>query len=206
MCKFMYECCHVVPRKGRGRKKTDKEAAFDRLDAIITASRTLPTVVLFDGVWHAAFAWLQKISKSCGISANDIFQATRPSQPAAPVLVRRASVARDQLWIWLRHPDVGELPLVVAGSCETEHPCRPTSTLRPDGKALSRRLEREVCLVGSPGFSDVAAMPRAGVVEWPSPSYCRAVAGRGFLEQPRTETMRVSQLLQKSTGGRTPQP
>ncbi|CAE7644868.1 hypothetical protein AK812_SmicGene6215 [Symbiodinium microadriaticum] len=78
----------VFPRaKGRGRKKAEKDAAFDRLDAIITASRTLPTVVLLDVVWHAAFAWLQKISKS----AAEYLQTTYFKQ------VDRASLQR-QFW------------------------------------------------------------------------------------------------------------
>ena len=76
-----------MPRKGRGRKKTDKEAAFDRLDASITASRTLPTVILFDAVWHAAFAWLQKVSKS----AAEYLQTTYFKQ------LDRASLQR-QFW------------------------------------------------------------------------------------------------------------
>ena len=37
--------------------------SVSRLDKIITVSRTLPSLVLFDAVWSAAFAWLQSVSK-----------------------------------------------------------------------------------------------------------------------------------------------
>ncbi|CAE7390174.1 unnamed protein product [Symbiodinium necroappetens] len=47
----------------KGRKKDKTETAFDRLDAIIQASRVMPTIILFDAVWHLTFAWLEQVSK-----------------------------------------------------------------------------------------------------------------------------------------------
>ncbi|CAE7307073.1 unnamed protein product, partial [Symbiodinium sp. CCMP2456] len=56
----------VGARQQKGHKKDNTETAFDRLDAIIQASRVMPTIILFHAVWHLTFAWLQQVSKDAG--------------------------------------------------------------------------------------------------------------------------------------------
>ena len=50
-----------------GKKATKKGKAgstpFQKLERIITASRQLPTIQLFDAVWHTTFQWLSRTSK-----------------------------------------------------------------------------------------------------------------------------------------------
>ena len=75
-----------MPRQKGGRK--DKTATpFDELDDVIRISRVLPTIILFDAVWHVTFAWLQKVSEQ----ACDYLKSTYFN------LVERASLEK-QFW------------------------------------------------------------------------------------------------------------
>ncbi|CAE7527740.1 unnamed protein product, partial [Symbiodinium pilosum] len=74
-------------RRQKGGRKDKTATPFDELDDVIRISRVLPTIILFDAVWHVTFAWLQKVSKQ----ACDYLKSTYFN------LVERASLEK-QFW------------------------------------------------------------------------------------------------------------
>ena len=67
--------CQVLPS---ARSKADEEkrgSNFRRLDAIISLSRVVPTIQLFDAIWQTTFTWLrQTCPKACEYLQETYFQ------------------------------------------------------------------------------------------------------------------------------------
>ena len=65
---------------GAGKEnKQKRHKDFDRLDEIITISRTLPTIQLFDCVWQLTFAWLRATCPAAGkYLEKTYFQKVQP--------------------------------------------------------------------------------------------------------------------------------
>lgn len=188
-------------------KSSKKESNFDLLETVIGTSRLLPTVQLFDAVWHRAFKWLgSKSKKAVEYLQKQYFQIVTPEVLRRQYLCSTGSWDQNKLWFagfWVG--TVGTYPGSGSGSqCMESFHSSWQRKVKRDAHAspleifavmqkLFREEWREQFEWGPARVHYMARQASTGVAERPNLEKHQAVPSSRLLEAPRTQNHRLAE-------------